>query len=102
MTQTAISVCTDAENRITSLCVDDLSGCSDWQRTTVEALGLGMDAELWDDHGAALYRLENGVAVPRSEAERQADWPEEPDNLNEPTEESELAQAARILLGVDA
>lgn len=97
MAQTAISVCTDAENRITSLCLDDLSGCSDWQRTTVEALGLGMDAELWDDHGACLYRLENGVAVPRSEAERQADWPTEEEP--EPTEAEQLAQAARILLG---
>lgn len=90
-------MCTDAENRITSLCLDDLSGCSDWQRTTVEALGLGMDAELWDDHGAALYRLENGVAVPRSEAERQADWPTEEEL--EPTEAEQLAQAARILFG---
>ena len=97
MAQTAISVCTDAGNRITSLCVDDLSSCSDWQRTTVEALGLGMDAELWDDHGAALYRLENGVAVPRPEAERQADWPEEEEP--EPTEAEQLAQAARILFG---
>ena len=97
MAQTAISVCTDAENRITSLCVDDLSGCSDWQRTTVEALGLGMDAELWDDHGAALYRLKNGVAVHRSEAERQADWQAEEEP--EPTEAEQLAQAARILFG---
>ena len=97
MAETSISVCTDAENRITSLCLDDLSGCSDWQRTTVEALGLGMDAELWDDHGACLYRLENGVAVPRSEAERQADWPAEEEP--EPTEAEQLAQAARILFG---
>ena len=102
MANKLISYCVDADGRITSLCPHDMAGNSDWYTSTVETLGLGMDAELWDDHGAAMYRLEDGVAVPRSEAERQADWPEEPDNLNEPTEESELAQAARILLGVDA
>lgn len=102
MANKLISYCVGADARITSLCPYNMAGNSDWYKSTVEALGLGMDAELWDDHGACLYRLENGVAVPRSEAERQADWPEEPDNLNEPTEESELAQAARILLGVDA
>ena len=77
MAKKAISVCTDAENRITGLCLDDLSGCTDWRKTTVQALCIDMGEELFDDHGACRYRLEDGRAVPRSEAERQADWPEE-------------------------
>ena len=97
MANKLISYCVDADGRITSLCPHDMAGNSDWYTSTVETLGLGMDAELWDDHGAAMYRLEDGVAVPRSEAERQADWltEEEP----EPTEAEQLAQAARILFG---
>ena len=64
-----------------------------------------MDAVLVGGDGAPLAqgshtwenRLENGVAVPRSEAERQADWP--PEEEPEPTEAEQLAQAARILFG---
>lgn len=97
MANKLISYCVGADARITSLCPYNMAGNSDWYKSTVEALGLGMDAELWDDHGACLYRLENGVAVPRSEAERQADWP--PEEEPEPTEAEQLAQAARILFG---
>lgn len=105
MADKIISVCTDAENRITSLSPYDMTGNTDWHCTTVDALGLAMDSELWDDHGACLYKVEDDVAVLRSEEERRADWPEEPDTAQSQEEriaalEDELA-AAKILLGVE-
>lgn len=56
-----------------------------------------MDANLYDDHGACMYKLINGAAVERSEEERMADWPEEPEP--EQSETEQLADAARILFG---
>lgn len=74
--------------RITSLCNDDMSGNSGWNLSTVQALGLDMDSNLYDDHGACLYRLENGAAALRTEEERRADWPEEPEE--QPTVEERM------------
>lgn len=72
---------TDHRDCIVALNTANMDGNSDWTKTT--KLGLDPAVDLTDDHGAALYRLENGVAVERTEAERRADWPEE-----EQTEES--------------
>ncbi len=95
-----ISVYTDARNCILSVCYDDLSGCSDWQRADID---LTPNSNLTDDHGAALYRLENGEVVERTVEERQADWPEEEPEPEEPDygELQELADAAKILFGED-
>lgn len=89
-----VSVLLDNRNCILSVCRDDLSGCSDWQNAGIK---LTPEDDITDDHGAALYRLENGKLVERPEEERREDWPveEEP----EPTEAEQLAQAARILFG---
>ena len=105
MDATAISYCIDTEARITSLCPNDMSGNSDWYLSTVQALGLDMDSNLYDDHGACLYKLVDSAAVLRSEEERRTDWPEEPEPVPSPEEriaalEDELA-AAKILLGVE-
>lgn len=81
-------MCTDEANRITSLCLDDLTGNTGWKRTTVGTLKLDIDAEIFDDHGACLYRLSGNKAVLRSEEERMADWPEdEPTPEESPTVE---------------
>ena len=84
----------DDEGRVLSICPDDLTGSSGWHRGDIH---ISPADDLTDDHGAALYRLENGVLVARSEEERCEDWPveEEP----EPSEIEQLADAARILFG---
>lgn len=69
------SYCLEGD-KIVSICPDDLSGCSDWHRGEI---GLTPEDNLWDEHGAALYRLENELAVERSIEERMADWPAEPE-----------------------
>lgn len=89
-----VSVYTDSRNCILSICLDDLSGCSDWQLADI---ALTPQDDITDSHGVALYRLESGEVIVRSEEERQADWPveEEP----EPSETEQLAEAARIMFG---
>lgn len=89
-----VCVLTDDQSRILSICRDDLSGCSDWQNADI---ALTPEDDITDDHGAALYRLENGELVARPEEERRGDWPEETEP--EPTEAEQLAEAARILFG---
>ena len=91
-----VSVYTDSRHCILSICRDDLSGCSDWQLADI---ALTPEDDVTDSHGAALYRLENGEVITRSEEERMADWPAEEEP--EPSEEEQLAEAARILFGED-
>lgn len=71
-----VSYYMDSEKRIMSICNDDLTGTSDWYRGEI---GLTVNDNLTDDHGAFLYKLENGIAVERAIEERMADWPEEPE-----------------------
>lgn len=102
MAEKAISVCADEADRITSLCYDDLTGNTGWTRTTVETLGLDMDAALNDEHGACLYKLVDGCVVERTIEERMKDWPPEPDPVQTPEEKiAELELALRTLLGDD-
>lgn len=92
-----ISVLTDEQHRILSVCRDDLSGCSDWVLADIDLTPMD---DLTDDHGAALYCLENGIVRVRSEEERRADWPVEPDPEQSYQEQlEELADAALILFG---
>lgn len=90
-----ISICTDDRGCITSLCPDDLTGTSGWQKAG-KKFNLTMNDDIFDSHGAPLYKLVSGKAVARPEEERMQDWPEEPD---EPNETEQLVEAARILLG---
>ena len=89
-----VCVYTDERHCILSVCRDDLSGCSDWQNADIT---LTPQDDITDDHGAALYRLENGELAVRTEEERRGDWPEETEP--EPNEAEQLAEAARILFG---
>lgn len=97
-----ISYCVDSESRLTSLSPYDMSGNTDWYCTTVDALGLTMDDALWDDHGACLYKVEDGAAVLRSEEERRADWPEpEPEPEHQPTVEELQAKVSEQAEEID-
>ena len=87
-----LSYCLDAKNRIIALCPDDLSGCSDWYRGDI---GLSTNDELYDTHGAALYKLVNGIAVARSETERSKDW------IIPTDEESESEKAAMRMADIE-
>lgn len=80
-----ISVYADSDNRILSVCSNDMTGNANWFLTDTKTLALTMNNVLWDDHGACLYKVENGVAVPRSEEERRADWLKEQEPENEQT-----------------
>ncbi len=100
---------TDDAGRVLALNRNDMTGNSGWSETTVEALGLDVDADLHDARGAALYKLVDGTAVLRDLAERQGDWggvespalpiEERVDVLEEDT--ATLSDAVNILLGVD-
>ena len=69
------SYCLNSENHILSIAPGDLSGCSDWYKGEI---GLTND-ELFDAHGAPLYKLVGGIAVMRPEEERMAEWTPEPE-----------------------
>lgn len=101
MAQKTISYCIDEQDRITSLCMSDMSGNTGWYVSTVDALGLDMDAELFDDHGACAYKIVNGAAVQRSQQEREQDWPEpeEPEpvtTIEEVSERLETVEADNL------
>lgn len=89
-----LSICTDDRGCITSLCPDDLTGTTGWQKAG-KKFNLTIDDDIFDQHGAPLYKLVSGKAVERSEEERMEDWPPPP----EPSEYDQLVEAARILLG---
>lgn len=91
------SYCVDDEGRVLSVCPDDLSGTSGWLRGDIP---ISPADDLTDDHGAALYKLDNGAIVPRSREEREADWPAEPEPEPEPMSAQEMQEAiAEILAG---
>lgn len=69
-----LSYCVDDRDVITSLCPHDMTGNDGWHLAP-EGFGLTIDDDVFDSMGAPLYRLENGKAVERPEADRKADWP---------------------------
>lgn len=86
------SYCLDEEKRIISICADDLSGCSDWHRGDID---LTPADDLTDDHGAALYKIDNGEIVKRTLEDRMADWPLEQQD-DEATLEDYLIAIGRL------
>lgn len=80
------------QDRIMGLNNNNMAGNDGWQQAEIE---LDINAQLFDEKGAALYKLVNGQKVLRTEEERAADWQPDP----EPSEEAQLAEAARILFG---
>lgn len=67
----------DERDCIMAVNPNDMTGNTGWQQA--DDVGLAVDDRLTDDHGAALYKLVNGEAVERSQQEREADWPDDPE-----------------------
>lgn len=65
---------TDYAGRVLGANSNDMTGNTGWEQDEVpEDFDINM---LYDEHGAALYKLVDGELATRSEEERQADWPE--------------------------
>lgn len=64
----------DYAGRVLGANPNDMTGNTGWEQAEVpEDFDIN---QLYDDRGAALYKLVGGELVTRSEDERQADWPE--------------------------
>lgn len=64
----------DNERRVLGANLHDMDGNTGWELAEVPE---DFDIDLiWDDHGAALYKIVDGQLITRTEDERQADWPE--------------------------
>ena len=64
----------DYSGRVLGANPNDMIGNTGWEQAEVpDDFDIDM---IYDNHGAALYKLMDGELVPRSEEERQADWPE--------------------------
>ena len=64
------------DGRVLALNSRDMTGNSGWQQVNTT---LTQDDRLTDDHGAALYKVVNGTTQERSQQEREADWPPDPE-----------------------
>ena len=64
----------DYVGRVLGANPNDMSGNTGWEQAEVPE-NFNMDA-LYDDRGAALYKLVDGEIVERTDEERRADWPE--------------------------
>lgn len=71
-------VYTDDRGCIMGVNNNNMTGNTGWQQA--DAVALTVNDILTDDHGAALYKLEGGEAVERTQEEREADWPDDPED----------------------
>lgn len=63
----------DSAGRVLGANPNDMEGNTGWEQAEVPK---DFDInQLYDDHGAALYKIVGGKLIERSEEERQADWP---------------------------
>lgn len=69
-----IWVCVDSARRIVATNLNDMSGNTGWEETTVAKLGINHGDNLSDANDVALYALADGKAVVRSDEEREADY----------------------------
>lgn len=69
-------VLTDAQGRVMNLCRHDMTGQSGWTASSEDALGVSLEAPLFDASGACLYTLSNGALSARSEQARAGDVPQ--------------------------
>ena len=67
-----MSICTDAQGRVTGVCPDNLTGGTGWAWVETD---LTPTTELCDERGTALYKLVGGAVVLRSNMEIDADVP---------------------------
>lgn len=64
------------DGRVLALNSGDMTGNTGWQQVNTT---LTPNDRLTDDHGAALYKVVNGTTQERTQQEREADWPPEPE-----------------------
>jgi len=83
-----MSVCTDAQGRVTGVCSDNLTGGNGWSWIETD---LTPATELCDERGIALYNLVDGVVCARTADEISADAPAHESTVAEPTIEERLA-----------
>ncbi len=83
-----MSICTDAQGRVTGVCPDDLMGGTGWAWVETD---LTPATGLCDEHGTALYKLVGGVVCARTSEEISADAPAHESTVTEPTIEERLA-----------
>lgn len=77
---------------------NDLTGNTDWIRVELnEETALLLTDHLLDDHGAPMYKWVDGVVIERTEEERRAEWP--PDPEPEPDYRATCEQIFAILDG---
>jgi len=67
-----MSICTDAQGRVTGVCPDNLSGGDGWVWIETD---LTPATELYDGRGIALYKLVDSVVVSRGNTEIETDAP---------------------------
>lgn len=83
-----MSLCTDAQGRVTGVCPDNLTGGTGWSWIETD---LTPATELCDEHGTALYKLVGGVVCARTAEEISADIPAPESTVTEPTIEERLS-----------
>ena len=83
---------TDDRGCIMGINNNDMTGNTGWQQE--DKVTLTVDDRLTDEKGAALYKLVKGKAVERTEEERMADWPEEPEPTPSMPEQIAAIQAS--------
>ena len=89
-------VYTDDRGCIYGINPNDMTGNTGWQEA--EGVALTVDDALFDEHGAALYKLENGAAVARTEAERRGDWMEDEAARQQPSTDERLDEIEAAMI----
>ena len=72
-----IWVYTDLRNCIYGVNENDMDGNTGWQNIVSEDISI--ETNLFDEKGAAIYKLIDGEVIERSEDERKGDWPDDPE-----------------------
>lgn len=68
-----MSICTDAQGRVTGVCPDNLTGGNGWTWMDTD---LTPHTELYDANGVPLYKIVDGTIVQCTPQEIAADTPE--------------------------
>ena len=83
-----MSICADAQGRVTGVCPDDLTGGTGWAWIETD---LTPADNLCAECGTALYKCVDGVVCARTVEEISADAPAHESTVTEPTIEERLA-----------
>jgi len=90
-----VSICADAQGRVTGVCPDNLTGGQGWVWIETD---LTPDDNLTDERGIALYKIVNGAVVARTAEEISADVTAQGSIAPEPTIGERLAAVEAAML----